>query len=421
VVLSLSSGEDDSEMFRSYLDAEEARLGKNLEGVNYVIDGIETLTLITGVGRIEKTVFPLLYLLMKRHYEIMRIMRSKVLSLHDLTDGIQGIQYVESAIGYRVYDLINNFSQQRLDLEKQFQGFAYGIFKYFHKRKALWSMDYVQTLHAQVLPYDDDIEDQNVRPEDILNYEYKDELSLDDWVYDGHSTDNIPSHPDVDSLSDEILGLWHGYLYDSAGDHCGEDSMMTFVLVPAEGERNFRADGWSLKGRYTIVGSWSRGEDDMIRIKFKISFLSMFQTPIFFCVSFDPERDALTGVWGNSAELQNAVWKFECRRILPRYLTVYPSIRELSDNKPRALWKFAIAAVQGDVRRNHWSWPYFSQRRDDREAIVSLLVRSRYFGSPPTAEEVRTLYVITRRLTSADACFYHSKAEHIRAYTCIHA
>jgi hypothetical protein len=44
---------------------------------------------------------------MKRHYEIMRIMRSKVLSLRDLTDGIQGIQYVESAITYRVDDLIS--------------------------------------------------------------------------------------------------------------------------------------------------------------------------------------------------------------------------------------------------------------------------------------------------------------------------
>ncbi|KAI0301375.1 hypothetical protein BC826DRAFT_989073 [Russula brevipes] len=417
-VLSLSSGIDDSEKFKSYLEAEEARLGKNLEGVNYVIDGIDTLTLITGVGRIEKTVFPLLYLLMKRHYEIMRIMRSKVVSLRDLTDGIQGIQYVRSAITYRVDDLINNFSQQRLDPEKQFQSFAYGIFKYFHDKKALWSVDYIRTLDPQVLSYNNDIEDQNVRPEDILNHEYKDELSLEDWVYDGHSTNDIPSHPDVDLLSDDILGLWHGYLYDGAGDH-GEDSMMTFVLVPAEGERNIRANGWSLKGRYTIAGSWSKGEDDMIRIKFKISFLSILQ-PIFFGGSFDPERDALTGVWGNSAELQSAIWKFECRRILPRYLTVYPSIRELSNNKPRALWRFAIAAVQGDVRRNHWSWPYFSRRRDDREAIVSLLVRVLYFGSPLTAEEVRTLWAIARRLTSADACFYHSKAEHIGSCTWIH-
>jgi hypothetical protein len=68
-------------------------------------------------------------------------------------------------------------------------------------------MDYIRTLDPQVLPYNDDTEDQNVRPKDILNYEYKDELSLDDWVYDGHSTDDIPSHPEVDSLSDDMYAL----------------------------------------------------------------------------------------------------------------------------------------------------------------------------------------------------------------------
>jgi hypothetical protein len=45
----------------------------------------------------------------------------------------------------------------------------------------------------------------------------------------------------------------------------------------------------------------------------------------------------------------------EFRRIPPRYLAVYPSIKELSDNNPRlksrALWGFAIAAVRNDIRR----------------------------------------------------------------------
>jgi hypothetical protein len=40
--------------FNSYLEAEEARLTANLKAVDYVIDGTDTLTLITGVGRIEK-------------------------------------------------------------------------------------------------------------------------------------------------------------------------------------------------------------------------------------------------------------------------------------------------------------------------------------------------------------------------------
>jgi hypothetical protein len=40
--------------FKSYLEAEESRLSTNLKAVDYVIDGTDTLILLTGVGRIEK-------------------------------------------------------------------------------------------------------------------------------------------------------------------------------------------------------------------------------------------------------------------------------------------------------------------------------------------------------------------------------
>jgi hypothetical protein len=51
---SQNSGPDNSKRFNSYLEAEEARLENNLRAVDYVIDGIDTIPLITGVGRIEK-------------------------------------------------------------------------------------------------------------------------------------------------------------------------------------------------------------------------------------------------------------------------------------------------------------------------------------------------------------------------------
>ena len=47
------SGSEVPKRFRSYLEAEEARLGNNLKAVDYVIDGVDTLPLIAGVGRIE--------------------------------------------------------------------------------------------------------------------------------------------------------------------------------------------------------------------------------------------------------------------------------------------------------------------------------------------------------------------------------
>jgi hypothetical protein len=85
---------------------------------------------------------------MKRHYEIMRIMRTKIPSPHELWEGALGISiYICDAITYRIDDLtrvsilssrwpvmliwfVVNFSQQRLDPEKQFESFAFGIVGY---------------------------------------------------------------------------------------------------------------------------------------------------------------------------------------------------------------------------------------------------------------------------------------------------
>jgi hypothetical protein len=63
---------------------------------------------------------------------------------------------------------------------------------------------------------------------------------------------------------------------------------------------------------------------------------------------------------------------------------------------------------------------HVSQRRDDRNAVIPLLVRSRWFGTPLSDEEAETLHVIARRLIPTDAFFYDSKVDHIRAYTWVH-
>ena len=196
--------------------------------------------------------------------------------------------------------------------------------------------------------------------------------------------------------------------------------MITFVLEPANGEREFKAKAWSNRGRYTITGSWSKGENDTVEINFKMTYESILWSTNFFKGRFEAERDALTGVWGTSADMETTSGPMEFRRIPPRYLTVYPTIKELSDNKPRALWGFAIAAVRNDIRRERWSWSYFAQRRDDRKMVLTLVTRSLYFGQPLNDEEVQRCCAVSQRLTPADACFYGSRIDYIRANTWVH-
>lgn len=59
-------------------------------------------------------------------------------------------------------------------------------------------MDYVRSLNPPVIPYKDANEDQTIKVEDVLRYESMDDLSLDDWMYEGHSIDDIPTRRDVE-------------------------------------------------------------------------------------------------------------------------------------------------------------------------------------------------------------------------------
>ena len=196
--------------------------------------------------------------------------------------------------------------------------------------------------------------------------------------------------------------------------------MVTMVIEPAEGEQDFKANAWCNRGRFTITGSWSKGENDVPQIKFKMVFPNAIWIPVFFDGHFDLERNALTGVWGYSSGQDGSLGPMEFRRIPPRYLTVYPSIHDLSTNKPRSLWKFAIASVRNDVRKDRCPWSYLSQRRDDRKTVVSFTVRYLFFGKPLITDEVQALCDAVQRLTPADACFYGSIIEGTHAYTLMH-
>jgi len=107
--------------FRSHVDAEEARLQRNFEDIKYDIDSYDSVSLISGHGRIEtvlplslharsqlspeQTLLPMLYLLLKRDLERMSLARKHVLSDSELFDAVETIESVTVVANYRVVDL----------------------------------------------------------------------------------------------------------------------------------------------------------------------------------------------------------------------------------------------------------------------------------------------------------------------------
>ncbi|KAI0044626.1 hypothetical protein FA95DRAFT_1496723 [Auriscalpium vulgare] len=424
--------------FGKYIQTEEARLTENLKAVEYNIDGLDTLALVTGVGRIEKAsirtyesdlagltylqfAFPVLYLLVKRHYEVMRIARTKVISPRELFDGVESILYVADALRFRMRELQNIFNQQKLDLDKQFKSFAYGVFKYIYKETDLWNPKYVKDLDPDVTQYNDATEDQTIKPEDILKHDYSDKLSYDDWVYDGETIERKPDDTNVSSPIKDVLGHWNGYFYDDgAREVDGGDSMMTLAIEVADGENNVKAIGWSNRGRFLVEGTCQDDEHGVPQLALKWTFTGSSWKKIYFYGHHDVDSGTLSGSYGYFADPESTVGEFVFKRIAPQHMVFYPDNTALAANKARSLWTFAIEAVRQEVRRERWSWSYFKQRRDDRKVFIESYVRWQYFGTPLTDEESERFTKVSQRILPADVCFYSSRILEIKATTAIH-
>ena len=95
--------------FKSYVEAEEQRLREGLETVKYDIDAVDTLLLVTGPGRIEKNLFPLLWLLLRRDFEIFRLCRTTVIHKDELWDSADTLLWLFDAVTDRHDDLQGTF------------------------------------------------------------------------------------------------------------------------------------------------------------------------------------------------------------------------------------------------------------------------------------------------------------------------
>ncbi|KAI0080472.1 hypothetical protein K474DRAFT_1704774 [Panus rudis PR-1116 ss-1] len=136
--------------FQAYKQMEETRIKKNLEGIQYEIDGLDTVHVVTGGVRIEKRILPLVYLLLKRDIKMFYYAQEKVLIEHTVVlNAVRGLREVQLATHRRVRELEAQYKQQRLDPVAKFDHASCGLFRYFHGRTHdLWSLSKVREINA---------------------------------------------------------------------------------------------------------------------------------------------------------------------------------------------------------------------------------------------------------------------------------
>ncbi|KAJ6610468.1 hypothetical protein B0H10DRAFT_411247 [Mycena sp. CBHHK59/15] len=408
------------EKFASYVAAEEARIRGNLDAVQYDIDASDTLELVTGQGRIDRFVLPLIYLLLERHFEIFRLCQTRTVHPDELWDAADTLQWVFDAVNDRFTLLQSIFKQQKLDPKQQFKSFANGLYEYTNEPSLLWDARLVQEAEFNEFAYDDTVEAQDIDVTKIVNYPL-DQEALDFKAYAlPQETVDIDAPKALPSV-EGMLGLWHGYMYWPTAAQWPSAGMSSMVLKPtsAQGDvQYFSAAARSNVTDFTVTGECRPGDTPgVLVVSFKRMFPARFPTQ-YYTGTWTAATDVLQGTVGMEQDPATHYSTFVYRRTAPEHLIFAPAPVELSTNWASAMWRYAIAAVRYGVRRNRWSWSYFKERRDNRRRFIELYIRSTRFGPPMTNPEWEELAQVKKTLTTADSRFYHSLAEQqIRATT----
>ncbi|KAJ7115485.1 hypothetical protein C8R44DRAFT_984151 [Mycena epipterygia] len=413
-------------LLRKRLDFE----AENLEGFQYDIDEPDTLELVTGPGRIDRFVLPLVYLLLERHFEIFRVCRKRTVHPDELDDAAETVALVFDALDTRVELLQSTFRQQKLDLKQQFKLFSHGLYESWNDPDLLWNAKMVQEGEYREYTYDDSVEAQDVDIRKILNYPVDEEpLDFAAYAYPKNGSQLDAAAPKVLPAVEGVLGVqWNAHLYWPKDSLWPTGTGFSISLKPswAEGEvQHFAGSSRANRADFKIAGECHAGnESGTVAISFTRSFPAHFRFATqYYAGVWNASTDTIAGSVGDYQDpaTHDGAFVFKC--MPPENMCFVPAPVELQTSKARALWGFAIAAVMQNVRRDRCTWSFFKARRDNRRRFIELYIRSSgsgstQFGPPLTNLEETDFARVKKSLTIQDSRFYHSLAEQrIRAMT----
>ncbi|KAI0353281.1 hypothetical protein OH77DRAFT_1407600 [Trametes cingulata] len=394
------------ERFRDYIVMEETRLRGALECVRYDIDAPDTLQLVTGPGRIEKYLFPLLYLLLKRDYEIMRLARTVIIHKDELWDSTDTIQWVLRAVTDRQLDLENLFKQQNLDPAQQFKVFACELFRYWHDPTQLWSIERLREAQYPELTYNDAEEDHSVDAARLLNHPLENPANpLSGTRYVKSSQDLLANEP-----LRSILGHWSGFLGD--GQLFPSEPMMSVQFHASRSSSNeFVASGTSPIGTsFRISGKATQNGPDRVLYTFTLQYAARHWPKSFRGMVVDGGRE-FSGDWLCDGNGTRGTFLF--RRLSPDAMRFWPLPTEAEANKPRRLWVFACSATLDLVRRKALSLRLLQERQSTRQRFLRIIHAGEGERSSDEAER-QSLIRCYRSMTPSEAGYYHLVHESTR-------
>ncbi|KAF5350350.1 hypothetical protein D9757_013724 [Collybiopsis confluens] len=439
------------ERFKEFVVSEENRMQKMLHILKYRIDAENTLRMVTGPGRLEKYIMPLLYLLFVRVYQIVTQAMTKIIDPKEVFNLLGSFEVIYEALSSRVESLKAVCKLQNLDAKEQFRRISYGIFYYMEFREDIAKSMYWQQMHI-----DGSVDSFEDVGRDTPLYQVSDPTYADgdtvraitpgDLFYPGvsDSLDFEAYDENTESGNSDITQvqhIWHGFytsqIYSGAVSVKSPEGLMDFHLP--EGDGPISGGGSDAFGEFSLTG-----QVDGQSICFNISYVSGAKRTWRYDGELNSERDVITGKWGPCDDvLQNDLHErlqesdvqgeFEINntsRAIRKYVEMNDDITP-PESLPRTRWQLAIKAVIAMLRLKQGliSATYLKNRRKIRHRFLKLLpglIESESSSSTwqinkhLSDEEMEELSALISYCSRQDVRFYRSLSASLRGRVVVH-
>ncbi|KAJ7844865.1 hypothetical protein B0H14DRAFT_2358343 [Mycena olivaceomarginata] len=112
-----------------FQDTEVAKFQTGLQELQYELDDVATIPLITGTQQAERYIYPLLYQLLKRHFDILRLACVHILDESEFNMIRTSLAVIFKAVDQWTKDLEAIFKSQSLNVRDRLGQFAFGMFQ----------------------------------------------------------------------------------------------------------------------------------------------------------------------------------------------------------------------------------------------------------------------------------------------------
>ncbi|KAJ6594849.1 hypothetical protein B0H19DRAFT_1096915 [Mycena capillaripes] len=283
----------------AFQDLEEEKLLSVLDGMVYEIDDVTTLRMITGSRRIERYVFPLIYHLLKRHFDIMRMACVHVLDVDEFDVMSGSLAIVFKAVDERTNNLEAIFKATSTNITDRLGQVAFGMFE-----NQLGFTDRLRdpinnTSHTFTeedgfaYPGEDlgpDSDDDDETKKVIFARMDVDWLRFDPANEPVDVYDFEKLHPPPKTLTDPLDGTWTGQILEPEDEKLlADDGTISLVL---------KRNGDKLEGgaeNFVDIMEFEGTVAEDRKVVFTITWGD--DSGVICTGQYDPETDTIAGTW----------------------------------------------------------------------------------------------------------------------------